>query len=220
MMVKGRLVSRGERGVVMIVVVLLLLVLTVLGMSAAIMMTQEDRSSSRAELAKEALYVAEAGLRRGEVVLSNVAYTNPTLTAMITHLPSGSCQAVTPAVPQPPVGFSSWDLAHLGTFMQANGTSGSELVNVDMTQAFGLPGNRRALYSLYVRNNDSDTGGAAINNDTKIRIVSVGWIANDRHVPLAVKILEEEFDFGGLGDTVSVQKQSDQGGTGSGLFGG
>ena len=212
--------ASNQRGVVMVTVVLLLLVLTVLGMAAAIMMTGEDRSSSRSELAKEALYVAESGLRRGEVVLTNnVTYSNPTLRSLLTYTPVADCQATTPTKPTPPTGAGTWDVGHLGTYLRAGGLNGAELSNVDVTATFGLPGNRRALYSVYVRNNEADLAGPTDNTDAIIRLISVGWVATANGQPLVVKILEEEYNYGQQTMGISGQKQGDTGGTGSGLFG-
>ena len=59
---------RKERGVAIITVILILLLLTVIGIAASMMMTQEDATSGRTDLQRSALYVAEAGLRRGELL--------------------------------------------------------------------------------------------------------------------------------------------------------
>jgi Tfp pilus assembly protein PilX len=206
--------TRRSRGVVLITVVLLLLVLTVLGLAAAVIMTQEDQSSGRSELSKEALYVAETGLRRGEGVLRGIEFSANILTTMLQYNTATACPAVEPRVPVRPV-IGSWDLQHLGTYMREGVV---ELSNVNVTSAFGLQG-RRAFYSVYVRNNEDDgSNPGTINNDARIRIVAVGWVANAAGQPLAVKILEEEFGFTGINQSPSTQKQSDTGGTGSGVY--
>jgi hypothetical protein len=205
---------------VLVTVILLMLVLTVLGLSAVIMMTQEDRSSNNAELQKEALYVAEAGLRRGEWILTNdVTYSNPTLESIFLHTSTEYCPALGNVVPQPP---SPWDMNHLGTYLMSDGIGASgatQLANIEVTSTYH--GDRRSFYSLLVRNNEDDGATPATrNNDTKIRLISVGWIADQAGQPLAVKIIEEEYAFWGAANNPSAQKQVDQGGTGSGMYGG
>jgi hypothetical protein len=93
-----------------------------------------------------------------------------------------------------------------------------ELANIESTAAFQLPGKDRAFYSLYVRNNEDDVSGPVVNGDPRIRLISVGWIADVRGRVLAAKTLEEEFNFLGAAQSPSAQKLSDQGGTSSGVF--
>ena len=90
---------KTERGVALIMVILMLLVLTVLGITAAMLMTQEDRISSRQDMQKAALYAAEAGLRHGETIFTNTPYTNA-------HADRASCRTsppstITVAAPDP-----------------------------------------------------------------------------------------------------------------------
>jgi hypothetical protein len=217
---KTAVARRGQRGVVLITVLLVLLVLSVLGMTAAIMMTQEDRSSSRAELQREAFYVAESGLRRAEGIATAINYDNVVLSNMLARTTSTACPATNPQVPVvPTVSPADWGVGHLGTYLTTAGSSPVELSNQDVTSTLHLSGKVRAFYSLYVRNNEGEVS-ATINTDTKIRLVSVGWVADSLNNPLAVKILEEEIDFSKLSMNVSTQKQVDFGGTGSGVFGG
>jgi len=210
------IVRRTHRGVVLITVVLVLLVLSVLGLAAAVLMTQEDRSSSRAEMQRLAFYVAETGLRRGEGILGSLVYSNVTLSTMLARTTTTECAATTPKLPAVPPG---WGVDHLGTYLLTEATTGTEIANIEVTNQFGLSGTQRALYSLYVRNNEGEAS-ATVNIDTKIRLVAVGWVADPNGNPLSVKVLEEEFDYSSLTMNQTLQKQVDFGGTGAGVFGG
>jgi len=222
-----------ERGVALIMVILVLLVLTVLGITAAMLMTQEDRISSRQDLQKAALYAAEAGLRHGEGIFTNTPYTNAMLTAYLVHTPS---LIITAAAPDPvPAHPAPWDIRHLGTYLTEFAGSSAEVVNHEISQ---LPDgtNRfyriRAYFSLYVRNNPEDTDAAGvqtpqINHDPRLRLISVGFITDPDGVDgsgnarvLAVKILEEEFSWTGFSQASSAQKLMNAGGTSSGVYSG
>lgn len=214
---------RKEKGAALITVIMVLLVLTVLAMALSLLMTQENRASGRQDVQKLALYAAEAGLRRGEIVLANtkilavntlLGYTSATLQGF-------------QEVPQPPqrplaTDLSTWDAEHLGTYLLDTGV---ELANQEVTMPLGQ--GKRAFYCVYVRDNPDDpTADPTTNGDTRVRLIAVGWVANsaDPAIPwpargvAAVKILEEEFNWQGLATAESAQKLVDTGGTGSGQF--
>lgn len=213
-----------ERGAALITVIMVLLVLTVLGMAFSMLMSQEDRTSGRQDVQKLAFYAAEAGLRRGERILSNVK-----LLAVNGYLanPSTIRQAWQeyPALPQHPLAGNpaSWDTAHLGTYLREGGT---QLANVEIP----MPGQgKRAFYSVYIRDNPDDKenpNDPLVNKDSRVRLVAVGWVASDPNPDLpfahrrvaAVKIVEEEFNWSGLATSESAQKLVDPGGTASGAF--
>jgi hypothetical protein len=213
---------RGERGIALIMVILVLLVLTVLGITATLMMTQEDRISSRQDLSRSALYVAEAGLRQGELVLQNTPYTNANLTAFLTHSTTTACVGAPDPRPSQPQNASQYDIHHLGTYLTTAPGGSSELANqlFPQTTQKGF-----AYFSLYVRNNAEDTGGATSNLDARLRLIAVGFIT-DRPVTesgptvLAVKILEEEYNWAGQSQTIWAQKDVNAGATNSGLYAG
>jgi hypothetical protein len=224
---------KQERGVALIMVILVLLVLTVLGMTAAMLMTQEDRISSRQDMQKAALYAAEAGLRYGEQVFTNTPYTNALLTAYLTHTPS---TIITAAAPDPiPVQPAPWNNNHLGTYLTEFPSSPTEIVNREISQRLD-PTNRfhrfRAYYTLYTRNNPEDTDAAGVqtpleNHDPRLRLISVGFVTDPDGVDasgnarvLAVKILEEEFSWTGFSQASSAQKLMNAGGTSSGVYSG
>jgi hypothetical protein len=217
----------NQRGIAIITVVLILLLLTVLGLTASMMMTQEDTTSSRMDLQRAAMYVAEAGLRRGERELGNYPYSNLTLTQFLSHVAVAETAATLPKIPQQPANKRDYTITKLGTYLTTAPGGGTELANQRLTplgegETDPYRG-RQAFYSLYVRNNPEDwdplNPSATQNQDTKIRIVSVGWISQDGR-PIAVKILEEEFNWTGVNQNPSAQKQTNQGGTGSGMYGG
>lgn len=215
---------RRERGVALIMVLLVVLVLTGLGIAAAILMTQEDRTSARQELSKAALYSAEAGLRQGERVLSGTY-----VSALSAVLGNTGCSAPqnwrdpslrsTGCPDEPTRGDpSTWTVAHLGTYLIDSNTL-FEYANQFVGS--GASGRGRMYYSLYVRNNPGDPGTTVTTDtDAIVRLVSVGFVMgpSDSAAPLAVKIIEEEINVAGGHSTASLQKLVDQGGTSSGTF--
>jgi hypothetical protein len=222
-----------ERGVALIMVILILLILTVLGMTATMLMTQEDRISSRQDMQKAALYAAEAGLRHGEEIFTNTPYTNAMLTGYLSHVASST---ITAAAPDPvPIQPAPWDINHLGTYLTEFSGGSVEVVNHEISQ---LPDGTtrfyriRTYFSLYVRNNPEDTDAAGIqtpllNHDTRLRLISVGFVTDPDGVDgsgnarvLAVKILEEEFNWTGFSQASSAQKLMNAGGTSSGVYSG
>lgn len=212
----GPMTRRAERGQALVLAILLLLVLTGLGIAVSVSMTQEDRTSSRDEMQKAALYVAEAGLRRGEQVLSGFTYSNVMVNTLLGRVSTTQNPAVWPAVPRHP---APWDATHLGTYLTTVPGGGTELSRqeVPMVESRSSRG-RHAFFSLYVRNNPEDTSPTA-NNDPRLRLVSVGWI-EQAGFPVVAKIVEEEFNYEGVTQSPSAQKQGNAGGTGSALFGG
>ncbi|MDW7966884.1 MAG: PilX N-terminal domain-containing pilus assembly protein [Thermoanaerobaculum sp.] len=216
-----------ERGAALITVLLVMLVLTALGIAVSLIMTSEDRISSRQDLQKLALYAAETGLRRGEEVLNT--YVVEQATGLLSYA-SVTLEAwrETPSPPQHPIfgNLASWDTQHLGTYLRD--AAGVEYSNVPVavTGARGLP----AFFSLFVRNNPTDpSGSVTVNGDLLIRLVAVGWVANSadptqsfaRRGVRAVKILEEEFSFeGATSASTMAQKNVNQQGTGTVVYGG
>ncbi|HVN77135.1 MAG TPA: PilX N-terminal domain-containing pilus assembly protein [Thermoanaerobaculaceae bacterium] len=233
-----------ERGVALVMVILVLLILTVLGMTAVMMMTQEDKISSRQELQKAALYAAETGLRRGEQVLQPLTFSSDTLTRFISHTavartaaepPSAGGDPLIPTAP-PATLPPQWDLAHLGTYLTTTPGGVVELANQEVTQVVGAGQNFdrvRAYFSLYVRNNPDDLapGGALsplVNYDTKLRLIAVGFLTDANGVDpatgnarvLSAKIIEEELNWGGAPSGGDWQKCKNPGGTCSGFWSG
>jgi Tfp pilus assembly protein PilX len=232
--------SRREKGVALLTVVLILLVLTVLGMTATMMMTQEDRLSSRQEILKEAFYAAEAGLRQGEALCTTTEFTADRLTKLLQQTFSSmpACPAANPTLPvHPAVGRDSrnWTVQALGNYLGDGSATPIPIVNHEVVLASlaGLGRTRRAYYSLYIRNNPEDMGNTVsppINQDpdNKLRLVAVGFITDGDGVDpttfaanvLAVRVLEEELQWRtGVPDAGS-QVIKNPGGTGSGVIDG
>jgi hypothetical protein len=223
---------RNQRGVALITVILVLLILTVLGIAAALLMTQEDRTSARQELYKAALYAAEVGLRNGEGILAN---TPPAaLSAILMYVPDTSGQYAelwrdlprTPGLPRFPACGSpqNWNAVNLGTYLTLGAVAATDQANIEIPIAVvngSLGTGKRAFYSLYVRNNPEDAAvcsGGAGDTDGIVRLISVGWITGGDGTPQAVKILEEEYNSAGVTQAPSAQKQVNQGGTGQAIF--
>lgn len=222
----------SERGVALIMVILVLLVLTVLGITAVMLMTQEDRISSRQDLQKAALYAAEAGLRRGELVFASTKFTPDQLNALLQHAAVASNPAVTPGLPAQPPPWTG--VTNLGTYLLEAPDSAVEIANREVTQLVSGGGTFtriRAYYSVYVRNNPEDRNPTTglpdplSNNDSRLRLISVGFITDSDGVDnsgnakvLAVKIIEEEFNWAGAPEASSAQKLMNAGGTSSGLW--
>lgn len=217
-----------QRGVALIMVILVLLVLTVLGMTASMMMTQEDRISSRQDLQKGALYSAEAGLRQGEQVFMNVALPSKSIyDAFLQHTSSAKTPAAPNPIPTPP---APWDLNHLGTYLTAAPGAAIELANQEVPAPGGAIGRARAYYSLYVRatpENRDPTGAQTPlqGYSSRMRLVSVGFItdangvdANGNANVLATKILEEEYNFQGVSAGDYNQYGGNVGTTNSGVY--
>jgi hypothetical protein len=226
---------KKERGVALIMVILVLLVLTVLGITAAMLMTQEDRISARQDQQKAALYAAEVGLRRGEQILMGTPFSKTAVNAFLNHVSVATTVAAPDTVPIQP---APWDIRHLGTYLTDGSGSSNEIANREITQmATNLADSStftfnkiRAFYSVYVRNNpeDRDASGVANpldNNDTRVRLVSIGFITDNRGVDgsgnakvLAVKILEEEFNWSGFSTSQGFQADMYAGATNSGVW--
>lgn len=213
-----------ERGIALILVILVLLVLSVLGITASVMMTQEDKTSSRQDLQRSAFYVAEVGLRTGEGILTPIPYSNDNLNNLLIY--DSSAQVQTPAmVPARPVVPPGWDLAHLGTYLAPGGVP---VVNREVAIAGSTSGKVRAFYSLCVRNNPDDPGiiySPPRNLDSRLRLISVAFITDSAGLTantnmLAVKILEEEINWTGWTQGASNQKLGNAAGTSSAIYAG
>ena len=211
----------GQRGAAIITVVLILLVLTVLGITAAMLMTQEDRTSARQDHLRAALYVAEAGLRRGEEAIQTLRgdRIGDALVLASSSLQNWHSDPAKPIIHPVWARPATWDVEHLGTYARLTyDTSGAaEMANQEVSLAMdsragGPP--LRAFFSLYLRNNPEDASGTVTaDNDQIVRLVSVGWVANVDGRPLAVKILEEEFDLSAEFVARGTQEGQNQGGT-------
>ncbi len=215
--------DQKQQGSALLLVVVILLVLSGLGM-AMLALTDSDRENvAWNNHVKDALYVAEIGLRVGEEILFQSSPINAS--TLMQHVSLAQTPVVTPQIPVFPMSPGQYDLTRLGTYLTDPG--GNELAN----QAVALPpsptgrSNPNAFFSLYIRNNPIDETvvdplqTATTNIDEPVNLVVVAWVAKAGRV-LAVKILEEEYTWIGLAEALSSQKLQDSGGTGSGQYGG
>jgi hypothetical protein len=221
----------SQRGVALITVLLILLILTALGITASMMMTQEDRTSSRQDLTRVALYAAEAGLRSGESKLTGITGSDP-ITTTLSWTPlsiqswTGSPTDTGNKPTQPTLAAAAtWTVQPLGTYLSLNtsGTSADEVVNQPV--AISLGNKFQAFFSLYVRNNPEDLGAYVTSDtDSRARLISVGFVTDQtatlngnqlsgNYSVLAVKILEEEFAWMGSSQGATTKKDIDTGNT-------
>lgn len=221
----GEVSMNAQRGSALLLVVIVLLVLSGVGM-AMVALTENDQDAARWQThTKDALYVAEMGLRVGEGVLASAASVSSD--TLLQHTPIARTAAAPRDIPQVPTHPGEYDILHLGTYLTT--PAGTELAN----QEAGLPAPSsgrlapQGFYSLYVRNNPSDASvadadpstDAREDNDFIVNLVSVGWVQVGDQV-LAVKILEEQYGWFGTSQEPSLQKLKDAGGTSSAQFGG
>lgn len=215
--------TNRQQGSALLLVVVILLVLSGLGM-AMLALTDNDRETvAWNNHVKDALYVAEMGLRVGEGILTSSPSSNAD--AILQHVSVASTNVVSPAVPVFPQSPAEYTTANLGTYLVVGAT---ELANRPVPLPASPTGKplANAFYSLYVRNNPSDVAVADNNpltsatedDDLKINLIAVAWVARAGRV-LAVKILEEEFSWSGVNQDPSGQKSKDSGGTGSAQVG-
>ena len=216
--------DQHQQGSALLLVVIILLVLSGLGI-AMLTLTDSDRETvSWNNHVKDALYVAEMGLRVGEEIL--YVASPVTATTLMQHRSVAQTPVVTPQIPDFPENPSEYDLTRLGTYLID--PSGAELANQPVALASPPSGGptANAFYSLYIRNNPTDIyvsdnnpgTKATSNNDDIVNLLVVAWITKAGRV-LAVKILEEEYSWIGLAEALSSQKLQDSGGTGSGQYG-
>jgi hypothetical protein len=201
--------SEGRRGSALVAVLLVILVLTVVGLGVAYFAQVEDSLTGNARTLRAAFFVAETGLRKGELVLQNVVNDKVDVTTLLT---CGAC--ATP--PLPPTGFGwPWSAVILN-YIDPEDLAFKEFSNVVVP----LPGNvvDRGTYSIYIRNNSEDEGGAAVDKDKMVVLVSVGQIRG-LGGRFYTKILEEEIATGTLGGEGCTQVGCNPGSTNSALSG-
>jgi len=215
--------TNRQQGSALLLVVVILLVLSGLGM-AMLALTDSDRNTvSWNNHVKDALYVAEMGLRVGEGILG--AATSNNADTVLQHVSVAETGVVTPAVPVFPQIPSQYTTANLGTYL----TVGTVEMANQAVQLPASPSGRPlpdAFYSLYVRNNPHDvsvadndvTTNANEDDDFRVNLIAVAWVARGGQI-LAVKILEEEFSWSGVNQDPSGQKSKDAGGTSSAQVG-
>jgi hypothetical protein len=208
------------RGSALVSVILVLLVLTIVGVGIAYFTSMEDRLSGNTRIAKAGFYAADAGLRRGEAVLSKVVSLSPSVCGTITvsqllaarsgtdpHVPGGGYPALVLDLST----FTSGGSACLGTDAQA-------YANVSIPSPTGVSVADKVTYSLYLRNNvDDGSGTDVLDTDSIVNLVSIGTVQLATGV-VVTKIVEEQLNLGVVGAMASTQKGVNPAGTGSGTY--
>jgi Tfp pilus assembly protein PilX len=186
-----------EKGSALVIIILVVFVLTMVGIAGVLFMTMEDRLSGNDKLTKEALYVAEIGLRAGEsVVKTKCASGSDGVTSMLTGSPTY----------QPPgAGYVAY-------------SAGTAYQNVVVAS----PGSPDTVtYSIFVRNNIDDSVGSSAtkDEDSRINIVALATVTDASGRGIS-KILEEQMFVGGAGGGERLEKGGNFGGTGGAGIGG
>lgn len=198
----------NERGSALVTVILVVLVLTMVGLAALLFMTVEDTISGNDRYQKEALYLAEVGLREGELRMGDPPGGGIDELLQYTHAAND-----VPLSLDDCVGYQ-----YLGTVL--TDTAGQPLYNVAV-QYMGAGGSvdRTGFYSVYIRNNRQDgAGSATLDADGYVDILSVGTVQDPNGRILFQKILAEEFFLGQAGSGQVLQKGVTAGGTGSATY--
>ena len=214
-----------ERGSAMLTAILVMLILSAVGAAAVYLMRQESAQSATVMDTKLAMDAAETGLRRGEAILATAGVFS--VNTLLQHDSNGD--PATPAMdpdhprhPTDPKLSGTYDATHLGTYLLDGGTPQAVIPVPSASQGSGP--SPQAFYSLCVRDNPEDidpnnASSATVDSDSKVRLVSVGWVQVGNRV-LAVKMLEEEYNFSGVSQSPSAQKLVNAGGTSSVQYGG
>ncbi len=193
----------GNRGSAFVAVLLVILVLTIVGLGVAYFSQLEDSLTGNERMLRAAFYVAETGLRKGELVLHTLVTDK---VGLVTLLTCGTCPS--PPINPPGGGWPAVPLWYRDP---------EDLVFKEFTnQVVPLPGNviDRGRYSLYVRNNTEDLGGPTNDTDNIILLISVGQVQG-LGGRAYTKILEEQLVTGVFGGEGCGQAGCNPGGTGS-----
>jgi hypothetical protein len=202
-----------ERGSALVSVILVLLVLTIVGVGIAYFTSMEDRLSGNTRIAKAGFYAADAGLRRGEALLTEVVNLDPTACgaqtlSIILAARSG------PVLKVPGGGYDA-QVMDLSTISNAGclGADRRAYLNVAIPPPALVSVVDRVTYSLYLRNNVDDAQGtASADTDNIVNLVSVGTVQLAAGV-VVTKIVEEQLLLTTGGGSTGGQKDVNAGGT-------
>ena len=208
-----------EKGSAVITVVLVVLVLTMVGLASLIYMSLEQNLTLADRLAKEALYMSEAGLRIGESTLAATSLSN--VNTMLSYVPADPTWSKIPTIMAECEGTQM-----LGAIIK---DPNSATIYHDFKPGFYTPpSGYYAVYSLYIRNNPDDASGSpTIDSDHRVRLVCVGevyrgvapvgGVLQAGSILVARKIVEEELSTGVI-PGYSTQKQGSSVGAGSAFY--
>ena len=201
-----------ERGSALVSVILVLLVLTIVGVGIAYFTSMEDRLSGNTRISKAGFYAADAGLRRGEVLLNEVINLDPTACGAMSL--SLLLAASPPTLKVPGGGYDarSLDLSAIST-PACLGTDRKAYLNVPIPPPAGVSVVDQVTYSLYLRNNEDDPQGTDVTDtDNIVNLVSVGTVQLAAGVTVT-KIVEEQLLLSSGGGSTGAQKDVNAGGT-------
>jgi len=215
-----------SRGSALVSVILVLLVLTIVGVGIAYFTSMEDRLSGNTRIAKAGFYAADAGLRRGEALLTKFINLpldpcvplalrptwNPTVLSQLLALPSTDSIL---SVPGGGYGAKVLNFAALDPTFSTPGCLGLDYqkykdVSIPFPTASVVD---RVRYSLYVRNNVDDATGTDVSDgDSIVNLISVGTVQIATGLTVT-KIVEEQLLLSIGGGSVGGQDNQNAGGT-------
>jgi hypothetical protein len=200
-------------------VILVLLVLTIVGVGIAYFTSMEDRLSGNTRISKAGFYAADAGLRRGEALLSKIINMPPDTCATPTLSQLLAARSA-PILKVPGGGYDA-QVLDLSTFNSTPGCLGTDAkayASVPIPPPTAVSVVDRVTYSLYLRNNVDDASGTETQDtDNIVNLISVGTVQLATGV-LVTKIVEEQLNVVAPGAMVNTQKGGNPAGTGSGTF--
>ena len=212
---------RQRRGSALVSVILVLLVLTIVGVGIAYFTSMEDRLSGNTRMAKAGFYAADAGLRRGEALLTK--FIN--MPAATCGSPPGAPLTLTqllaartaPTRNVPGGGYDA-QVLNLSTFNNTPPCLGvvdavAYYPGVLIPAPTGVAVVDRVTYSLFLRNNVDDAQGTATTDgDNIVNLISVGTVQLATGV-VVTKIVEEQLLLTTGGGSTGGQKNVNAGGT-------
>ena len=214
---------RKEKGSALITVILVTLVLTMVGLAAMLFMSVENTMSANDQGQKEALYLAETGLRAAESKIGSLPVDSSIINSQLEGNSYSTDGTTAPQSLQYCTGY-----AYPGVVLtsvsaspgsQAFGPNFLASVPVSYTP-LGSTSDRTGYYTVYIRNNPQDySGSCTIDGDGFVEVVSVGQVLAAGQVKYE-KILQETFflGLGGQGTNWVLQKGLNAGGTNAGMY--
>jgi hypothetical protein len=205
------------KGSALVSVILVLLVLTIVGVGIAYFTSMEDRLSGNTRITKAGFYAADAGLRRGEVLLNEFINLDPTVCGAQSL--SQLLAARTPPILKVPGGGYDAEVLDLSTLPAAAvaclGLDARAYGNVLILPPPALAAYvvDKVSYSLYLRNNVDDSQGTdTLDTDNVVNLISVGTVQLPAGV-VVTKIVEEQLLLSTGGGSTGAQKDVNAGGT-------
>jgi PilX N-terminal len=198
-------------------VILVLLVLTIVGVGIAYFTSMEDRLSGNTRITKAGFYAADAGLRRGEALLSEVIDLNKKQATCgvqtLSIILAARNSLGHPVLKVPGGGYDAlvFDLTTISN-VGCLGLDRRDYFNVPIPPV-SVSVVDQVSYSLYLRNNVDDAQGTdTLDTDNIVNLVSVGTVQLAAGV-VVTKIVEEQLIISTGGGSTGAQKDVNAGGT-------